>query len=262
MKIEKINENQIRCTLTREDLLAHEIRLGELTYGSEKIRALLQDMIQQAYADFGFAVDNTPLMIEAIPLSPEKIIVIITKVDSPDELDSRFSRFSFDESMNGQESSSREESLTGLDDILNLISRISQAKKEAREKGVKSGKETETGRPEARPETLQTEPDELDDTSEFGRFFLFRDLQSVIRSVRILDASSRAISSLYKNPDDGNYYLILRKGDDSPELFNKTCNALSEFSLAVDYIPGIEELFTEHMQIILKNDAIKKLREL
>ena len=38
MKIEKINENQIRCTLTREDLELHQIRLSELAYGSEKAK--------------------------------------------------------------------------------------------------------------------------------------------------------------------------------------------------------------------------------
>ena len=36
MKIEKINENQIRCTLTRQDLEDHQIRLSELAYGTEK----------------------------------------------------------------------------------------------------------------------------------------------------------------------------------------------------------------------------------
>ena len=36
MKIEKINENQIRCTLTREDLESHQVNLKELAYGSEK----------------------------------------------------------------------------------------------------------------------------------------------------------------------------------------------------------------------------------
>ena len=35
MKIEKINENQIRCTLTREDLELHQIKLSELAYGQE-----------------------------------------------------------------------------------------------------------------------------------------------------------------------------------------------------------------------------------
>lgn len=49
--------------------------------------------MQQASSELGFEVDNVPLMIEAIPVSPECLILVITKVDDPEELDTRFSRF-------------------------------------------------------------------------------------------------------------------------------------------------------------------------
>ena len=39
MKIEKVNENQIRCTLTREDLASRELKISELAYGTERPRA-------------------------------------------------------------------------------------------------------------------------------------------------------------------------------------------------------------------------------
>ena len=42
MKIEKINDNQIRCTLTKEDLENHQIRISELAYGTEKAKNLFQ----------------------------------------------------------------------------------------------------------------------------------------------------------------------------------------------------------------------------
>ena len=32
MKIEKLNDNQIRCTLTRADLAARQLQLSELAY--------------------------------------------------------------------------------------------------------------------------------------------------------------------------------------------------------------------------------------
>ena len=77
MKIEKINDNQIRCTLTREDLENHQIRISELAYGTEKAKKLFRDMMQQAQIQFGFEADNIPLMIEAIPVSTESIILMI-----------------------------------------------------------------------------------------------------------------------------------------------------------------------------------------
>ena len=133
MKIEKINENQIRCTLTREDLANREINLSELAYGSEKARTLFRDMMQQAAHDFGFEANNIPLMIEAIPLSSDSIILIITKVEDPEELDTRFSRFSPDES-SASENAVPAVSLTGADEILDLIRKINQARKAAAEK--------------------------------------------------------------------------------------------------------------------------------
>ena len=93
MKIEKVNENQIRCTLTREDLADRQLKLSELAYGTEKAKMLFRDMMQQAAYECGFEAEDIPLMIEAIPLSADTIILIITKVEYPEELDTRFSQF-------------------------------------------------------------------------------------------------------------------------------------------------------------------------
>ena len=82
MKIEKINENQIRCTLTRADLEDRHLKISELAYGTEKAKSLFHDMMQQAAFEFGFEADDIPLMIEAIPSSSDSIVLIITKVDS------------------------------------------------------------------------------------------------------------------------------------------------------------------------------------
>ena len=93
MKIEKINDNQIRCTLTSDDLASREIKLSELAYGTDKAKNLFRDMMQKAHSEFGFEADNIPLMIEAIPVTPDSIVLIITKVEDPEELDTRFFQF-------------------------------------------------------------------------------------------------------------------------------------------------------------------------
>ena len=94
MKLEKLNDNQIRCTLSKSDLDKRELRLSELAYGSPKARALFRDMIQQASVELDFDAENIPLMIEAIPISSDCLVLVVTKVEDPEELDTRFSRFS------------------------------------------------------------------------------------------------------------------------------------------------------------------------
>ncbi len=98
MKIERLNENQIRCTLTSLDLSMRNLKLNELSYGSDKVQRLFREMIQKAYSEFGFEIEGMPVMIEAMPLSDESVTLVITKIDEPEEIDTRFSRFTPDSS--------------------------------------------------------------------------------------------------------------------------------------------------------------------
>ena len=116
MRIEKINEHQIRCTLYQKDLKDREIRISELAYGTEKARALFRDMMQQASYEFGFEADDIPLMIEAIPMLPDALILLITKVEDPDELDTRFSNFTDDPSEHYLDDSSTDDFVIINDD--------------------------------------------------------------------------------------------------------------------------------------------------
>ena len=82
MKIEKLSDNQIRCTLTRADLAERQLQLSELAYGTEKARSLFHDMMQQAAQEFGFEAENMPLMIEAIPVSYTHLFLCETVLTS------------------------------------------------------------------------------------------------------------------------------------------------------------------------------------
>ncbi len=66
MKIEKINDNQIRCTLTKEDLYARQLKISELAYGSEKVKELFVEICKKAFVECNFDVEGTPLMLSLI----------------------------------------------------------------------------------------------------------------------------------------------------------------------------------------------------
>ena len=122
MKIERINENQIRCTLSNFDLSVRNMNLGELAYGSEKARSLFREMIQRAANEVGFEAEDIPLMVEAIPMANESVMLIITKMEDPEELDTRFSKFSpaDDEDENGWGNLTAEV-LEGADGLINIL---------------------------------------------------------------------------------------------------------------------------------------------
>ena len=132
MKIEKLNENQIRCTLTKEDLASRQLKISELAYGTEKAKNLFRDMMQQANYEFGFEAEEIPLMIEAVPLNGECIVLIITKVEDPEELDTRFSRFA--PSVHEEADFEKEETYSDTaDEVTDLFQKIQSADTETME---------------------------------------------------------------------------------------------------------------------------------
>ena len=222
MKIEKINENQIRCTLTRADLEERHIRLSELAYGTEKAKDLFRDMMQQANTEFGFEADNIPLMIEAIPVSADSIILIISKVEDPEELDTRFSKFT---PFSGQGSSSGDTpalELEGADDILDIFHKIYEAKSKAMERLKKENADTKT---EEKDSDAQEKPISVN----LMREYVFPNLDAVIDAAHGLNHFFQGFSALYKDGKTGEYNLILHQEGTSPENFNKVCNMLSEY---------------------------------
>ena len=284
MKIEKINDRQIRCILTKEDLEDRKIRLSELVYGGEKARGLFRDMLMKAADELGFDYNNNPLMVEAVPTGHEQLVLIITRVDDPEELDTRFSRFSADPS-GGKENTfaSLAESLTGADDVLNLLKRFTQArsgmqgsssgdKKGAKDpkgesvggQNKKGSRRTGRGQGDLKTDSVPEAVRELtpDEIYEYTRFYLFRSLDNVIRAAKGIGDGYEGWNSLYKNPDDGAYYLLIRKMDTDPEKFNRICNVLSEYSMPMDYSTGMDEFFCEHMKVILSENALQDLQKI
>lgn len=259
MKIEKINDRQIRCTLTREDLANRQIKLSELAYGSDKAKALFQDMMQVAAQDFGFEADNTPLVIEAVPVSMDSIILIITKVEDPEELDTRFSRFSPEDpsQSDGPTFADLKDHIEGADDILGLIRRITEAKKRALQSENSANTQTQ-----AAPASPSASSEEDEEVRALTRFYLFRSLDDAIRAASVVDTVYDGPNTLFKNPDNGEYYLLLKKAESPAEQFNRACNILSEYALSGKYIPGLDAHFGEHLEVILADNALQNLAQL
>lgn len=244
MKIEKINDNQIRCTLTSDDLANREIKLSELAYGTEKAKNLFQDMMQQAQNEFGFDSDNSPLMVEAIPVSPDSIVLIITKVDDPEELDTRFSKFAPD----GTEGTASDiPQITGADDIIDIFHKLTEAKNKLQEL-KKDSKEKKKKAAESPVNLIQA--------------FTFGSLDDVILAAHGLNQYFTGENSLYKNERLGTYQLVLHQSDYSPEDFNKVCNILTEYGTGASFSAASEAYLLEHGNLIIGGEALQQLIQL
>ena len=248
MKIEKISDTQIRCTLDKKDLAERELRLSELAYGSEKAKALFRDLMIQATYECGFDAEDTPLMIEAIPINADCLVLVITKVEEPDELDTRFSNFTpFLEKDSDFSEGGLKPALA--DEILNCFSRLGEMLKPAAEQALEHLTQTEEKSAEEAP-------------AELTRVYMFHHLKSLTALATITAPFYHGENTLYRDTIHGLYYLVLHMSEHSPEQFNKLCNIASEYGTQIDTAPGSLSYYKEHYQVVLEQNALSVLTTL
>lgn len=242
MKIEKINDNQIRCTLTHADLIERQLHLSELAYGTEKAKSLFHDMMQQAAYEFGFEAEDIPLMIEAIPASSGSIVLIITKVEDPDELDTRFSKFSpSPEGEAGGSTHDTPDKLEGADTLLNLLGKVKEKMDAAKQ--------------ESDP---KEQPKELEQKSTV-RLFSFSTMNQVLKASCFLNSMYHGSNTLYKDNAEDIYILALTQDEHSVNDFSRICNMLTEYGTLEKASGAALAFLEEHCEILVSGNAVQQL---
>ena len=280
MKLEKLNDNQIRCTLSKSDLDKRELRLSELAYGSPKARALFRDMIQQASIELGFDAENIPLMIEAIPISSDCLVLVVTKVEDPEELDTRFSRFSspasddyddsaFDSSVSFEEeydddfdegvlafsdndseeelpfggSSDAEQGDLSIDSALDLIAPFTHAIAQAKKEVLRKRQE-------------------FSNKKNGIQIYSFRNLDTITVLSSFLTPFFHGESRLYKDISSNLYYLFLFRDEEHPDTFKRACTIASDYGTLLPSSYSTLSYFEEHHCEIFRENALETLRQL
>ena len=280
MKLEKINDNQIRCILSKADLADRQLKLSELAYGTEKAKNLFRDMMSQASYEFGFEAEDIPLMIEAIPLSGEGIVLIITKVEDPDELDARFSNFGpvvnndeeydedYDEDLEDDENENDNEDeflrkvrqdfidilsnafgQSGLEDGEEAMDMIKKALKEGKPKAISDAKNEKD---------KISEEELLDKTTTLEFFFITSSIDNLIEFSSVLSRYRRGSGRLYKDPRTDEYVLRFNWLDKTREL-RKFVNMAREYGNVEPAQSSRIKYLEEHGSVIIESDAVMTL---
>ena len=249
MKIEKVNEHQIRCTLTREDLANRKIKLSELAYGTDKAKELFRDMMQQAAYEFGFEAEDIPLVIEAVPIGADCIVLIVTKVDDPEELDTRFSRFSpsLSEGEEDYEDEDEDEDFELLEDS------ASPYKSEA-----------PSGNQQFRsiPDVLTGKEKDSDKKTEESRQYRFSSLDQVVSAAEVLGSAVKCPNTLYRDPSGDAYILLVYGKKEDKTAFSKLCNELTEFGIPASNSNVSSSYLDEHYDAVIRKCALQDLAKI
>ena len=233
MKFERLEENKIRCTLTKAELAEMHINLTELAYGTDKAKALFKELMEQARDELGFEVDDMPLMIEAIPVKPDSLMLIITKVSNPDEMNSRFSKFAglnpneiVENVLDGEQQHPEPEESTSVEDAW---------KEEASDINVKDS-------------TYMV--------------FAFDSIKDVISVAHVITGYYKSNNSLYSNPNDNRLYLVMYRNHNTEDEMKRVGLKTSEYGFFIKTIYSSRDFFDEHFKLIIKDEALQRLAEI
>ncbi len=82
MKLEKINDNKVKITLSLEELESREVTLKDIQTNSNIAKDLFRDLIEENNLDEDFILNESHLFIEASSDNNNSFSVTITKVDN------------------------------------------------------------------------------------------------------------------------------------------------------------------------------------
>jgi adapter protein MecA 1/2 len=180
-------------------------------------------------------------MIEAMP-SVDEVVLIITKVNNPEELDDKVSQFTgevIDTSSNVVfPQIDGLEKLDGADRMVELL------------KTMKDTLEKIKKRIDGKPKS---------EKSESLKLFAFSSITGVITACKLISSLYEGNNSLYKDSSSDSYILALTRSVMSTAEFNRICNMLSEYSTPDSADGAVLAFLEEHCEILLANDAVKKL---
>ena len=248
MKIEKVNDNQIRCILTAEDLASRGLRLSELAYGTDKARRLFRDMMEQAEREFGFTAEGMPIMIEAIPLSQDSIAVVVTKVENPEELDTRYSSFAPSVQRDAPPGSDSGHEASPFEQLLDHM-------KQALEPGA--GKKPSGSGPRGEEGSADAEAAGYLFTH---RLFSFTSMNDLLRAARATADSFDRPSTLYSMDGRAPFFLFLEMADaDTVSRMKDVLASLSEFGRQEEVSAARIRYLEEHAVCMARSDALRQL---
>ncbi|MEE3467943.1 MAG: adaptor protein MecA [Eubacterium sp.] len=272
MRIERISDNQIRCTLSKRDLVERHLKISELAYGSERAKELFRDMMEQANIDFGFEAEDIPLMIEAIPTSRESLVLVITKVDNPQEFDEKFANFNLpaeevceddidSDSMllDEDEEDINPDNFDNLMDCLDQLydSQIEDGEVDADSKFIPLA-EALQGKGSDKKASKQKRADNI---HERIKVFSFVSINPIIEAAHRVNGNYSGKNTIWKDTVGKKYYLLLNRGN-GKHAFHAVCSTISEYGVEEPVTYATQDYFNEHFKIIIKDKALAQLARL
>lgn len=233
MEFQKLDDNTVRCILTQEDMEERGLHIEDFFTDKEKTRNFLEDIVRMAHEEIGYENTSETLAMQVMPLPKNGLSITFS-----DRNDVSL------QSMIGHIRSALEEIKT--DDMNAMLEELEGQVVPTEDKEVKKQKNKSDKRKK----------------KVFFRVYEFNNMSQVEGFCATIPEDLNIKSQLYKNEEEGKYYLVIEKGRISLKNLEKACIRALEFGTLVSTKETHLMYCREHYQCVIKKGAVKVLRKL
>lgn len=247
MKIKRINDNTISCTITPEDLRANGFELDDFfDRKKEAVEFIRQTVAQIALSEnFDLQGELTTMRVSVLP--DHSLNLLITREDSREGAAQevrRLARSIFDSIVSkAAEKAGKEESDQENSPSDSLMKSLLSEKQEKQD-----GKGTD-----------QTDQKTEEKAPLVGDSFMFSfySVRDAMDCCKLFADAGPVDSSFYYLREDDIYFLILRRTADTPAEFNRCVLSANEFGELVTSEEQYIAFVTEHGVCVAQNHAVE-----
>ena len=192
MKIERVDENTIKCFLSTEEMEEYDVEYTDFISRTDKAQELMRKIMRQAHDEVGFVPPKFAFEMQ-ITMVPNQGLVLTFTEKEPIDMKDRSKVESF---------------LASLED---LIQKISQHQKEMDNSGNKQAMPAHANKQSSVPDEMKVEE----------AVFSFDTLSTVMDFAEVMPAGLRIASALYKMDDC--FYLHIKQASASYDRYSRVC---------------------------------------
>ena len=243
MKFTKLDENSIRCVISKDEMVAYGVQLDDLMDDREKAEGFLRYILQEAKEEVDFHTTGEALNVQ-LSIMPDGDIALMISDDQNAAIRAMLSQFK-----------------DKLKDFSDFIAEEKQKKDNVHKKGTAEVKPYE---PTPFDQVVETTKEVLeaaaeDDPLEMTLWAEFKALDDCVRLAKALHALGDVDSNLFKFDDA--YFLSMSLVQTKRQMA-KNVFAVAEYSTQVFNDASLAARLNEHGTLILKDHALRDLREL
>lgn len=223
MVIQRVDDNTIRCLVTKEDMDERGLTIDDFFENKDKAKMFLKDIVKQAHDEVGYSSDMEHMAMQVMPLPQNGLAITLS-----DRVD------------------------------FNIGEMIGQIRSILEETGEMIGQaESESDNIEE-DEDIQ---EDTNKKRVFYRVYQFDRLDSVSEFCKTVSEDITVKSQLFKDEINQSYYLIIEKGRLSMKKLEMICLLAPEYGKLVAKDEAFINHCREHFKCIIKKSAVKVARQ-